>query len=127
MSLTQTYIAAAGAALSLIPAGALAATANGTALDVRGYHDTGVALLNSGAGTGTTPTLDVKLQTSPNGTSGWVDIPSATFARVTTAAAVAALPVDLSASLGFLRAVSTIGGTTPSFPVALTLLALKRN
>lgn len=78
-----------------------------------GYVKELVAQLHSDAGTGTTPTLDVKLQTSFDGTdANAVDIPSGSFTQV-----VAASNQLKSVSLfhNYIKVVWTIAGTTPSF------------
>jgi hypothetical protein len=71
---------------------------------------------------GTTPTLDVKLQQSPDDGTTWVDVASATIAQIsdanTSKAGTSGPPVAK-----YLRPVFTIGGTTPSFDIAYTLEA----
>ncbi len=80
-----------------------------------------------GAVTGTAPTLDLRIQQSPNGTSGWTTI--ATFPQATAtdvgfvAGAVPRYEVPGGAGTGqtitttqdYIRADWTAGGTTPSF------------
>lgn len=50
--------------LNLFPTAARTATANGTGVDLQQYSGDVAVVLDSAAGTGTTPTLDVKLQDS---------------------------------------------------------------
>jgi hypothetical protein len=71
--------------------------------------------LNVTAASGTTPTLDVKLQGSPDGAT-WVDITGATFAQKTVVASERKVFVGIDR---FVRAVYTIAGTTPSFTYTL--------
>ncbi len=102
------------------------ASANGTGVDVTDYEGVATVLLTSAAGTGTTPTLDVKLQDSPDN-STWTDIPGATFTQVTNAAASEQVKaVDVQAANKFIRAVATIAGTTPSFTCAVAFLGIKK-
>lgn len=73
-----------------------------------------VAQLHSDAGTGTTPTLNVKLQTSYNGSDTTeIDVPSGAFTQVVAAAS--AQIVSVTAVHRFVKLVWTITGTTPSF------------
>ncbi len=107
---------------ALHPTAARTATTNGSAVDVRSQKGIAAIILDSAAGTGTTPTMDVKIQDSANGSTGWADISGATFAQVTTTASQQKIGVDLDASRGYIRAVATIAGTTPSFTFSVTAL-----
>jgi hypothetical protein len=80
------------------------------------------AILDSNAGGGTSPTLNVKLQTSYDG-STWVDVPSGAFTQVTTVASVQFLKFE---SVGCLfRFAYTIGGTgTPNFTFGVFLVGV---
>jgi hypothetical protein len=70
-------------------------------------------LLAVTAASGTTPTLDVVIQTSHDGTT-WRT--AHTFTQATaTGTQRASFPVDR-----FVRATWTVGGTTPSFTFAVT-------
>jgi hypothetical protein len=61
---------------------------------------------------GTNPTLDVKIQQSPNGSTGWEDL--AFFERVTSVPAWK--NVTVLTRQPYLRCVFTVGGTgTPVF------------
>lgn len=108
---------------ALFPTAARTATANGTALDVRAMKGIASIVLDSAAGTGTSPTMTVKIQDSADGSSGWADISGATFTQVTTTASLQKIGVDVDACAGYIRAVATIGGTTPSFTASVNLLA----
>lgn len=71
-----------------------------------------VAYLNVTAASGTTPSLTVKFQDSPDGVT-FYDIASGAFTAVTAAGTSR---IVLPAGVGpFVRAVYTISGTTPSF------------
>lgn len=73
-----------------------------------------VAQLQSDAGTGTSPTLDVKFQTSYDGTDATaIDLPNGAFTQV--AAAASGQIKTLTGAHRFVKVVWTIAGTTPSF------------
>lgn len=77
-----------------------------------------VLLLDSDAGTGTTPTLDAKVQTTPDGGTTWFDLPSTSFTQVTGGgASKQALKIENAGTR--IRVAVTIGGTTPSFNVGI--------
>jgi hypothetical protein len=109
---------------NLLPTLSRTATANGTGVDCRALRGTAKAILNSAAGTGTSPTLAVKLQDSPNN-SDWTDITGATFTQVVDAASRQSINVSLDGAARYIRAVLTIGGTnTPTFIFSLDLVSL---
>jgi hypothetical protein len=91
-------------------AGALTASANSSKVNSGGYG-TVKAFLNITTVTGTSPTLDVKFQDSYDGTN-WVDVASGAFAQKTAANSSSLV---LSNVGPYLRAVQTVGGTSPNF------------
>ena len=98
---------------------ASAATTNSGAIAAQGqaaYVFLGVQVT---AITGTSPTLVVKLQESSDNSS-WSDIAGATTATITAAgsAVIFAQPTK-----GYVRAVATIGGTTPAVTANIAALA----
>lgn len=103
----------------------LTASANGIAVDTQGYEEA-VALLEVGAVSGTSPTLDVKIQESADGSTGWTDITGKAFTQVTVSDNEQKLKLDLQAKQGarkrYIRAVATIAGTSPSFAVHVGVL-----
>lgn len=108
---------------SLAPA-ARTASANGTGVDVRGATDI-LVILTNGTTSGTTPTLDVKIQDSADNSS-FSDVTGLTFAQVTAAADPATLQVDPRGVRRYIRAVATIAGTTPSFTGAVLVQSSNR-
>lgn len=95
--------------------GRLTATTNGTSLDLQGYNGHVMAMLSSQAGTGTSPTLDVKLQDSADN-STFADVTGKTFTQVTSAAAShQEMDVDPRSVQRYVRLVATITGTAPVF------------
>lgn len=87
--------------------------------------------LHCTASSGTTPTLDVKVQEYVSGLDAWVDLPGAAFAQLT---AVTSAPVRMLVALGVTAATAThvnqapprlfrvfadVGGTSASFTFAV--------
>jgi hypothetical protein len=83
---------------------------------------------------GSSPTLDVKIQDSATGSSGWADYtPNVIFANGDTTVTTAKFPqvttdgiykmdVDLSAAKRYIRFVKTVGGSSPQIYVAVHCL-----
>ncbi len=92
---------------------ALTSSADGTGIDRLGFDDA-MFMLEVGAVSGTSPTLDVKIQESADN-STFTDISGATFTQITAADKSATLRVNLAGKKRYLRAVATIAGTSPSF------------
>ena len=112
---------------------------NGTGVDLVDYEGIAEVYIESAAGTGTTPTLDFKLQESNDDGSAdaYADVPAAelfaiaggtagAFTQITTALSKQTRVIDLSARKRWIRAVETIGGTTPSFTSAAVIVAQKK-
>jgi hypothetical protein len=100
-----------------------AGTTNSSAIDRNSYGDpeTHTFLLSCGARSGTNPTLDVKVQESDTGTGDWTDVgASGTFAQMTN---VGFQERTVRNTKRFLRVVRVLGGTTPSFTLAVICLA----
>ncbi len=103
-------------------------TLTGTAIDVLAYEGVALVLLNASAGTGTNPTLDVKLQHSDDN-STFTDVTSGAFAQVTDAAETAGVKVmklNVSDLKRYVRVVGTIAGTTPSFDFGVEFVGIKK-
>lgn len=94
-------------------------TANLTGVDgvVSGPVDS-FAILNVGTTSGTTPTLDVKIQESSDN-STYTDVVNGAFAQVTAASAPQL--IKFTKTKRYLRAVFTLTGTTPSFVASVTV------
>jgi hypothetical protein len=98
---------------------AASATANSGAIAAQGgaaYVFLGVQIT---AITGTSPTLVVKLQESSDN-SAWSDVAGATTASLT---AIGSAVVFGATVKGYVRAVATIGGTTPAVTAVVAALA----
>ncbi len=101
--------------LVLAAAAQRTSTLTGTGIDVLDYEGVTLAVLNASAGTGTTPTLDVKLQHSDDD-STYADVAGGTFTQVTDVAGTAGvqvLKVNVSDLKRYVRVIGTIAGTTP--------------
>ncbi len=114
-------------ALSLLSPAALTASSNGAGVDLQPYTNVAgrnmKAILHVGAVSGTNPTMTVKMQQSSDNTN-FSDIPGAAFSQKTTGPAIDEL--HFVATQRYVRAVATLGGTTPSFQTACSLVAQKR-
>ena len=106
-------------------AGTYTADANGAGADLQGYQGVLKIILDSGAGGGTTPTLDVKIQDSTDNSS-FTDVVGKTFAQVTTIASLQSLGIDTRAVRRYIRAVLTIAGTSPTFGLAVVVIGQKQ-
>ncbi len=96
-----------------------AQTASGSAVVAESVGEFREALvtLNCTAASGTSPTLNVLLQTSDDGGVTWYNLPNAAFTQLT---AVGSQVLQLNVPFGdTLKVVWTIGGTTPSFTFAV--------
>lgn len=119
------HFAAQSDVLSLAAPAAQTATGNGTGVDLQQYEGLVAIVLNSAAGTGTTPTLDVKIQDSADNSS-FADVAGAAFAQVTNAASTQKITINAESVRRYIRIVRTIGGTTPSFTFDVVALGLRK-
>lgn len=103
------------------------ASANGTGVDLEEFAEPGggqfKAILDCGTVTGTSPTLDVKIQESDSSGSGYTDISGAAFTQLGTAGNE---EIHFQTSKRYVRAVATIAGTSPVFVFGCYLIGTKR-
>jgi hypothetical protein len=121
-ALAQTVVAA------LATADRRTETVTGAAIDVLEFEGVALILLNTSAGTGTSPTLDVKLQHSDDGIT-FSDVHSGAFTQVTSAAETAGvrvMKVTISDLKRYVRVLGTIDGTTPSFDFAAEFVGIRK-
>ncbi len=120
---SKTYVA------SLLGADSRYAPAKGISLALQGSNDAegeAIVILDSEAGSGTSPTLDVKLQESSDD-STWSDISGATFTQVTDGGAgFEKISINTNDTERYLRAVATLGGTSPVFVFGVSLVYSKK-
>ena len=125
-NLLNTLAQAVG--LVLAAAARRTSTLTGTGIDVLDYEGVGLFVFNASAGTGTSPTLDVKLQHSDDD-STYADVNGGAFAQVTDGAGTAGVQVlklNVSDLKRYLRVVGTIAGTTPSFDFGVEFVGIKK-
>lgn len=93
----------------------------GTAFDTQTWDGMWKCLLACGAATaGSSPTLDVKLQSSDTSGGSYSDITGATFTQVSDTASFQGINVDKKSHKRWVKVVATYGGTsTPTFPFGL--------
>ena len=101
---------------------AVTASTNHSSVDTKGYNSA-MVVLEVGAVSGTTPINTVKIQESTDN-STFTDVSGATFTAVTASNNSQVLRVEgLGTSRArYLRAVSTVSGTTPSFTMSVEFL-----
>jgi hypothetical protein len=95
------------------------ATVTGSAVDIRQYLGQFEIFSAVGTVSGTTPTLAGKIQHSVDGSTSWGDVSGATFTQVTASDASETITISADSSRGYVRYVGTIGGTSPSFDLAV--------
>lgn len=105
---------------------AATATVTGTGIDCSGFEEAVYGLM-VGAVSGTTPTLDVKIQESATVGGTYTDITGAAFAQVTTATHQLHLGTRVNTAKPFQRVLATIAGTTPSFTMSVLMLRVNPN
>lgn len=91
-------------------------TVTGTGIDTMGYNDAMITL-EVGTVSGTTPTLDGKVQESDTLGGTYTDITGATFAQVTASNNTQKIRL-VGRTKRYIRFVGTIAGTSPSFDLA---------
>lgn len=124
MGLAQDLVRAT--ALTLLPALSRSADANGTGVDVSALEGHGIAILEAANVSGTTPTLDVKLQESDTSGGTYTDVAGAAFTQVTTVAGIQTLAVEIQKTKKFVRAVFDVGGTSPVYTAGCYLVGQKK-
>lgn len=110
----MTVYGAVSQEVELFPSAARIETVAGATKFIGVGKRTADAYLDVTAYSGTTPTLDVKLQDSVDGGTTWVDIDGGAFTQK-TATGQQYIVVLLRRAASAIRAYATIGGTTPSF------------
>lgn len=104
--------------LTVLQSSTLTATTNGPAIDVGDRIGARLTLAVTAA-SGTTPTLDVKLQTRRDASDTWRDLAGTNIPAFGQKTAVSS---ERKTFIGFdrqIRYVATIGGTTPSFTLSI--------
>lgn len=118
----KNNVVEAGTGNSIRPQTATA-TVTGQSVDLNDADQNCFAVQEVGAVSGTTPTLDTKVQESSDN-STWTDITGATFTQVT--ASNKSQAINFKRTKRYTRLVGTIAGTTPSFAVAGQIFGQKK-
>lgn len=106
---------------------AVTATGEGTAIDALHYDGIGAVVVNSAAGSGTDPTLDISLEHSDDNSTFVAASGAVTFDQITDAAAsFQTSKVDLAALKRYVRVKHTVGGTTPSFTYSAAIVGISK-
>ena len=107
------------------PTAARTATGQTSGIDLKDYDGDVVFLLDSAAGTGTSPTLDVTIEDSADNSS-FAAITDAAFTQVTGTASAQKLVVNKDSARRYVRVKYTIGGTTPSFTFSVNAVGVTK-
>lgn len=108
------------------------ASTNSAGVDVTSYEGVLACTQIVGTVSGTTPTLDGKIETSNTSGSGYGSVPTtagaaaATFTQVTASNNVQTIFIDKRGCQKFIRYATTIGGTTPSFIVGCLMTTVAK-
>lgn len=102
-------------------------TQTGTGVDCSELTGQVAVILSASNQSGTTPTLDVKLQTSATVDGTYADISGATFTQVTTTDGQQVITLDIdSIATDFVRAVGTLAGTSPVYEYSASLVGFSK-
>ena len=105
----------------LLEAQTLLATASGPAVSTAGMQGSIGVIARVGSPGNATGILSLQVQTSADGTTGWVNL-GPVLGAFTTAGGNAIQNVDPASSLGFIKVVATATGTTPTFPLIVVYI-----
>ena len=105
-----------------------AAVVEGTGVDIREYVGTAVAVLDVGASlAGVLPTATVRLESAGTAAGVYAGVTnSGTFPTASFAGTTVGMEFETDAYQRYLRAFVSLGGTSPRFPVAVTVVGNKQ-
>ena len=109
-----------------VASASVTATATSSAIDLKEFDGDVLLVLNCAAGTGSSPTLDIKVQDSDETGGTYGDLSGAAFTQVTDAASLQTLEVNKDECKRFIKIVQTVGGSSPVFVYGLSLIAAKK-
>ena len=107
--------------------GEVTATATTSAIDVSEYRGRIKLVQQVGTVSGSSPTLDGKVQDSADGSTDWQDVTDATFTQVTASDALESIGVEQRGVRKYIRYVGTVGGSSPTFDLAVLAVGTKQN
>ena len=111
---------------SIVATAAVTSTATSSAIDLKEYDGDVSLILTSAAGTGSSPTLDVKVTDSATSSGTYTDLSGATFTQVTGSVSMQVITFSKDECKRFIKIVQTVGGSTPSFTFSINGIALKK-
>ena len=106
--------------------GAVTSTATSSAIDLLEYDGDVLLVLDCAAGTGTSPTLDVKITNSDASSGTYTDLSGAAFTQVVDAASMQTLVINKDSAERYIKIVQTITGSSPSFTFSINLIGVKK-
>ena len=109
-----------------VASASVSATATSSAIDLKDFDGDVLLVLNSAAGTGSSPTLDIKVQDSDETGGTYGDLSGAAFTQVTTSASLQTLEVNKDECKRFIKLVQTVGGSSPVFVYGISLVGAKK-
>jgi hypothetical protein len=107
------------------PTAARTATGQTSGIDLQTYDGDVVFLLDSAAGSGTSPTLDVTIEDSADNSS-FAAISGAAFTQVTGTASAQKLVINKDSARRYVRVKYTIGGSSPSFTFSVNAVGVTK-
>ncbi len=110
--------------LVLAVSASIAATGNGSAVNVSDYQGICQITLNSGPTDADTNTI--KLQHSDDGSTTWDDVPHGSFAAVGTSASSQTLTMNADSLKKFVRVVDTLAGGATAVVRGVSLVGRKQ-
>ena len=112
----------------VLAAASFAASTNGAGVDLVEYTGMTKFVLNSGQATGNAnATADIKLQHSDTSGGTYTDVPNGAFTQVTNAGAShQELMINVDQVKRWVRAVVTLGGTTPAVVAGVSMFGKKQ-
>jgi len=120
-------------AATLLAAASRSASANGTGVDVSAYEGHAIVVVELTNVSGTSPTADFKLQECDTVGGTYTDLGAAgslhaavAATQVGAASSLQKLAVEVQATKKFVRAVLTLGGTSPVYTCAAYLVGQKK-
>ncbi len=105
---------------------AVTSTATSSAIDLLEYDGDVMLILDSAAGGGSSPTLDIKITECATTGGTYTDLSGATFTQVTGSASMQTLVINKDSAERFIKIVQTIGGSSPTFTFSINLVGLKK-
>jgi hypothetical protein len=118
---------------TLLPAASRSASANGTGVDVSLYEGHAIVLVELTNVSGTTPTADFKLQECDTSGGTYTDLGAAgslhaavAATQVGAASSLQKLAVEIQATKKYVRAVLTLGGTSPVYTCSAYIVGQKK-